>query len=236
MPSSERIPASLPQTIKSACGCGLVSDSERARIHHGIRRQVVSVSLSSEFLISTLDTFQNKSCAFVLLLDFQISIQPLETSGQLARRARHHLLRLHISNFHFNLYKRWVNSREEFEESSSFDLLMNFKFVFHHLDTFGEHPPGHLPGPPPGLRLGPLPGRLPGPLLDPLLDLLPDPPSKVTYFSLSVPHRSATLGPDPARRRFDPSQTPLLTDPGCACVLPFNMQQTYENQTDFNDS
>ena len=61
-----------------------------------------------------------------------------------------------------------MNSREEFEDASSFDLLMNFKFVFQHLDAFGEHPPGHLPGAPPGLRLGLLPGRLPGSLSDPL--------------------------------------------------------------------
>ena len=43
-----------------------------------------------------------------------------------------------------------------------FDLLLNFKFVFSHLDTFGHHPLGQRPSL--GLRLGPVCGRLLGSL------------------------------------------------------------------------
>ena len=70
-----------------------------------------------------------------------------------------------------------MNSREEFEESSSFDLLMNFKFTFQHLDTFGDHPPGHRTSV--GPLLGLVCGRLPGSLsLGPSSDPLPNPPLK----------------------------------------------------------
>ena len=43
-----------------------------------------------------------------------------------------------------------------------FDLLLNFKFVISHLDTFGRNLLGQRPSL--GLRLGPVCGRLPGSL------------------------------------------------------------------------
>ena len=55
-----------------------------------------------------------------------------------------------------------------------FDLLLNFKFVFSHLDTFGHHPLGQRP--PLGLRLGPVCGRLPGSLFQTLFRPPPGPP------------------------------------------------------------
>ena len=100
-----------------------------------------------------------------------------------------------------------------------FDLLMNFKFVFSHLDTFGDHPLGQRPSL--GLRLGPVCGRLPGSLsLGPSSDPLLDPPSKVTHFLLTALHRTATFGPDPAGPSFDLVQTPLGTDLGCVPLEP----------------
>ena len=42
------------------------------------------------------------------------------TLGEVARGARRRLFRLQISNCNFDFKTRWVNSREEFEESSSF--------------------------------------------------------------------------------------------------------------------
>ena len=94
-----------------------------------------------------------------------------------------------------------------------FDLLMNFKFAFSLLNTFGHHPLGQCRSL--GFRLGPVCGRLPGSLSRILFRSSPGPPpSKVTHFLLTALHRTATFGPDPARPSFDLGQTPLGTDPG----------------------
>ena len=57
-----------------------------------------------------------------------------------------------------------------------FDVLLYFKFVFAHLDTFGDHPLGQRPSL--GLCLGPVCGRLPGSLSDPLQTPSWSPPQK----------------------------------------------------------
>ena len=62
----------------------------------------------------------------------------------------------------------------------SFDLLMNFKFAFSHLNTFGHHPLGQCPSL--RLRLGPLRGRLPVSLSRPPLGPPPGPPLKSDPF------------------------------------------------------
>ena len=54
------------------------------------------------------------------------------------------------------------------------DLLMNFKFVFSHLEIFGRHHLGQRPSL--GLRLGPVCGRLPGSLSRTLFRPSPGPP------------------------------------------------------------
>ena len=46
------------------------------------------------------------------------------TLGQLARGARRRLFHLQLSNCNFDLKSRWVNSREEFQESSSFLICL----------------------------------------------------------------------------------------------------------------
>ena len=61
-----------------------------------------------------------------------------------------------------------------------FDLLMNFKFAFSHLNTFGHHPLGQCPSL--RLRLGPLRGRLPVSLSRPPLGPPPGPPLKSDPF------------------------------------------------------
>ena len=61
-----------------------------------------------------------------------------------------------------------------------FDLLLNLKFVFSHLDTFGHHPLGQRPSL--GLRLGPVFGRLPGSLSWTRFRPPPGPPFKCDRF------------------------------------------------------
>ena len=55
-----------------------------------------------------------------------------------------------------------------------FDLLMNFKFAFSLLNTFGHHPLGQCRSL--GFRLGPVCGRLPGSLSRTLFRSSPGPP------------------------------------------------------------
>ena len=78
-----------------------------------------------------------------------------------------------------------------------FDLLMNFKFAFSHLNTFGHHPLGQCPSL--RLRLGPLRGRLPVSLSRPPLGPPPGPPFKSDPFCVDglTPdgHFSVRLGP-----------------------------------------
>ena len=66
-----------------------------------------------------------------------------------------------------------------------FDLLLNFKFVFSLLDTFGHRPLGQRPSL--GLRLGPVCGRLPVSLSRPPLGPPPGPPLKSDPFLIDSP-------------------------------------------------
>ena len=92
-----------------------------------------------------------------------------------------------------------------------FDLLMNFKFVFSHLDTFGDHPLGSFSRTWSWTYLW-TPSRVS--LSDPPQTPSWTPPSKVTHFLLTALHRTGTFGADPARPSFDLGQTPLGTDLG----------------------
>ena len=93
-------------------------------------------------------TRARSSSSFVPLADFKLQLRLQDTMGELSRGVRGVVF--------------------------VFDLLLNFKFVFSHLDTFGHHPVGQRPSL--GLRLGPVCGRLPGSLSRTLLRPPPGPP------------------------------------------------------------
>ena len=73
-------------------------------------------------------TRARSSPSFVPLADFKLSLRPRDTIGELSREVRGVVF--------------------------VFDLLLNFKFVFSYLDTFGHHPLGQRPSL--ELRLGSL--------------------------------------------------------------------------------
>ena len=81
-------------------------------------------------------TRARSSSSFVPLADFKLQLRLRDMMGELSRGVRGVVF--------------------------VFDKLMNFKFVFSHLDTFDDHPLGQRPSL--GLRLGPVCGRLPGSL------------------------------------------------------------------------
>jgi hypothetical protein len=93
-------------------------------------------------------TRARSSSSFVPLADFKLQLRLQDTMGELSRGVRGVVF--------------------------VFDLLLNFKFVFSHLDTFGHHPLGQRPSL--GLRLGPVCGRLPGSLSRTLFRPPPGPP------------------------------------------------------------
>ena len=88
------------------------------------------------FFGRTLGQLARGALSFVPLADFKLQLRFRDMMGELSRGVRGVVF--------------------------VFDLLMNFKFAFSHLNTFGHHPLGQCPSL--GLRLGPVCGRLPGSL------------------------------------------------------------------------
>ena len=110
---------------RCGCGCGVRGDLE---IRH--RSVLVDLECSDDvthtFLWShSRSTRARSSPSFVPLADFKLSLRPRDTIGELSRGVRGVVF--------------------------VFDLLLNFKFVFSYLDTFGHHPLGQRPSL--GLRL-----------------------------------------------------------------------------------
>ena len=93
-------------------------------------------------------TRARSSSSFVPLAYFKLQLRPQDTMGEFSRVVRGVVF--------------------------VFDLLMSFKFVLLHLDTFGHHPLGQCRSL--GFRLGPVCGRLPGSLSRTLFRSSPGPP------------------------------------------------------------
>ena len=137
------------------------------------------------------------------------------TLGRLARGAPRRLSRLWFSNCDLDMKTRWLNPREEFDESSSF--LICFWILFLVLTSNHFWASSSRQRPSLGLRLGRLRARLLGslwwPPSDPLLD--PYPLSKVTPFLLTASHRTVTFRSDRARAPFWVSGGHLLFSECC---------------------
>ena len=172
---------------RCGCGCGVRGDLE-------IRHRSVLVDLecsndaSHNFVwLHSWSTRARSSSSFVALVDFKLQLRHQDTMAEPSRRVRSVVL--------------------------VFDLLLNFQFVFSHLDTFGRRLLDSvlLSDFVLDLFVDVFSGLSAGPSLDPLLD----PPSKVTPFLLTALHRTVTFRSDRARAPFWVSGGHLLFSECC---------------------
>ena len=133
---------------RCGCGCGVRGDLE-IRYPSVLGDLEWSHDATHNFLWShSRRTRARSSSSFVPLADFKLQLRLQVPMGELSRGVRGVVF--------------------------VFDLLLNSKFVFSLLNTFGHCPLGQCPSL--GLRLGPVCGRLPGCLSRTLFRPPPGPP------------------------------------------------------------